>query len=225
MQQESYYDLLGLRPDATTKQIEAACQQMLRLYQSSGANPHRLAELKDAHAVLTDPSRRASYNGSLKPSKTGAAANGRGAAPAESGKALRWLALLAILALPLVVTAWWINRPARPPKTQAIAVEEVSAPVSAQATEFVYQKTLERDRLMARLAVINQYFAEFARGRKKVEEGEGYSFLESDKREAELLKPEREWILARLDAIAHTEMEQARRGIKMPEQFYAAPQS
>lgn len=219
MPQESYYAMLGLKADATPSQIEAACKQMQRLYQSSGAKPERMAELKEIQAVLSDPSRRAAYNLTLKATP----ATSRATA-AEPGLAMRWVAMLAVVLLPFGGVIWWATRPATPPGAKPAQVETKSLSPDDRIKELIHTKNMERERLVERKNYINQQISMFIAAQRKAEEdGASYAYTDSDKRETNAFKLELDWIDQRIAEIDKVEMEQAKRGVGSTVQYYQAP--
>ena len=60
------YDELEVSPAASTAVIEAAYRRLARdAHPDAGGDPQRMAELNTARDVLTDPERRAAYDGGL----------------------------------------------------------------------------------------------------------------------------------------------------------------
>lgn len=221
MSQASYYALLGLGPNATTAQIETACQQMQRLYQSSGANAARLAELRDIHMVLSDPERRAAYDATLKQlGQTSVRAPA-----AEPGKALRWLGMLGALVLPLGGIIWWVNRPVpiKPAVPVPMATAETVSSASGGSTDKGQnmlqwqQKMHELTGLQNRKMVIDSRLATF---HAAAERGGEASDDELRAEEIEDLDHELAWVEKRIAAINRAELEQAMRGEAPPKQRY-----
>lgn len=98
---KDYYTILGVRPDADRKTIEAAYNRLARRYQpdvnSPPREPDKLAELDEAFDVLDVPERRAEYD----------RARGieRSAVPIQKPALLHQPALYALAAGALIVAA------------------------------------------------------------------------------------------------------------------------
>jgi len=220
MPHDSYYTLLGLGPEATPSQIETACRQMLRLYQSSGASPERLAELREIQTVLCDPQRRAAYNATLKPA-------GPARTPAaDPGKGLRWLGLLAALVLPLGGIIWWANRPVagKPVVSAPVAMTEAAPAINSSDSQQRDQNMGQAQKKLHELQTLqNRKYAidsQLARYRVEAENQRNESDDEQRVAEVEDLNHERAWIEDRIATINRVELKQAMYGELPPAQRY-----
>jgi hypothetical protein len=96
---KDYYAILGVKPDADHKTIEAAYNRLARRYQPDADRPphepHKLAELDEAFDVLDVPERRAEYDS--------ARGIGHAAKPAAKSTLSRRPAFHAAAALALVI--------------------------------------------------------------------------------------------------------------------------
>jgi len=74
--ERTLYEVLMLHPSATTEVITAVYRQLAKHYHPDHAGPQgqqRMAEVNEAHAVLSDPQRRARYDELLGLNNEGAA--------------------------------------------------------------------------------------------------------------------------------------------------------
>lgn len=108
METKSLYTILGIRPDASSDQIESAYAALLhQLKDGSEANPGgddriRLIAAKEAYDVLTNPTSRQLYNQKLFAPQTFGAAAAPAAEPAHNGNLVKLLVVGAI-----VIAAIW----------------------------------------------------------------------------------------------------------------------
>lgn len=132
------YMVLGVADDADAAAIAAAFTQRQALFDSGKFDRNEWVLAREAHAVLSDPDKRAMYDLSQRPpamlAEVPAPDHGAGPAPID------WRLAGALGLAALMAAAWWFNRPAPEP---AAAAAPVRAPSSVE---------LSSEELFARLA-------------------------------------------------------------------------
>lgn len=64
----SHYEVLGLVPTASQEEVRHAYRQLVKAaHPDRAGDTARFRQIADAYAVLSDPARRAAYDGSLRP--------------------------------------------------------------------------------------------------------------------------------------------------------------
>ena len=134
---KTLYQILGVDPKASSQEIEAAYAKRLEeLKLATIQDPNKLVVLQQSKAVLTDPTQRAAYDGSLA---------GRDAPPAQAEEPepsiLQQWGKWIVAGLVIVgVGVWWARQSAAPrprnPPAQQIAprpVQPAPQPVQAAA--------------------------------------------------------------------------------------------
>lgn len=157
----SYYTLLGVEPDATQSEIEAAYARQRERY-----NPERVAdldpelrrlaaersaELERAYAVLRDPERRRQYDASLGgPARPASAAVARrGLTPRERIYAL----VGAVAALALIATIWVLT--GGEAVSQAQPMGEVNRPAPPFTVPTIDGGTVSLDSYKGQVVLLN----------------------------------------------------------------------
>lgn len=104
---KSFYDILGVRRDATPEIVSAACQKLRREHALSHPDPAALDHeakvslslIEDAEAILTDPVRREAYDLSLRRAAQAVLSRSHGMVEAEvpPSSSLKWVLILGIV--------------------------------------------------------------------------------------------------------------------------------
>jgi len=105
---KTLYSILGVGPDASAVQIEAAYAELLAQFKDGSAarsgedNQIRLVAIKEAYAVLSDPIKRQVYNQKLFAPETLPRPTARGKAVADesaAGSGIKKILLIGVLAI------------------------------------------------------------------------------------------------------------------------------
>ena len=115
---DSLYEVLGVNRSSRAADIERAYRKLRAELEREAAPPERLALVRQAHEVLSDPAQRAQYDASLK-SDEFLRPEGRSLPPA-----VKWGPIAAI-ALAILAGLWYLFRPAADP--ERIPAEIVAA--------------------------------------------------------------------------------------------------
>lgn len=128
----THYDLLGVRPTASTEEIRASYRVLARRMHpdaqmgsaAGGSGGWDMAAINEAWHVLSDPGRRAMYDASLR-APSGTVAGGRRSEPrvpvvperASSGRFPKWpFVMLFVLAAIFIFSAGALFEPSAPAK-------------------------------------------------------------------------------------------------------------
>jgi curved DNA-binding protein CbpA len=117
----THYDVLGVRPDASTAQIRAAFRRLARAHHpdtSPSGSAESLAPINEAWRVLGDPVSRHAYDRSLRAAASSAApeqpADPVLVAPAESTFPWRFLMGLAVVGIVFALVGVFTYKPSKP---------------------------------------------------------------------------------------------------------------
>lgn len=120
---QTLYQILGVDPKATPEEIEAAFKKRLEeLAVATIHDPNRLVALQQSREILSDPNRRAAYDGSIAARSAPAARVAVAQAP-EPGSSLPWGKAVA-LAIVLAAVIWWMQRSDEPPPRQSASPQQ-----------------------------------------------------------------------------------------------------
>jgi len=120
---KSLYEILGLARDASAIDIDLAYEQRRKaLEQAGGTDPAEMTLLREAHAVLRDPKRRAAYDATLTTADERDAAAASAEAPdlalepEAPARKLPWIPI-ALGVVVLIAILWAVTRPQAPART------------------------------------------------------------------------------------------------------------
>lgn len=174
METKSLYTILGIRPEASADQIEAAYAALLhQLKDGTEANPGgddriRLIAAKEAYGVLSDPTARQLYNQKLFAPTTLGGATRAGAEPSGSWNIVKLLVIGAIV----IAAIWTYNLNAI--EREKLRVEHEKAIVETQIK-------LEQERMAQQEASIQ---AQLQRQQALQKEAQERAFREQALRES-----------------------------------------
>lgn len=155
----TYYSLLGISPEASPEEIEAAYARQRERY-----NPERVvdldpevrqvavtrsAELQRAYTILADETRRRQYDASLRGVESPKAAEARGLTPRER----TFAAVGALVALLLVGGIWVLTGRDVAPASQAMG--EVNRPAPGFETPTLAGDSLRLDDFRGQVVLLN----------------------------------------------------------------------
>ena len=114
----SLYDLLQVRPDATTQDVRSAYRRLARRHhpdRSDSTDSEMMSELNSAYETLSDPDSRAHYDRNLFSSGR---PRRRVRTLREAARARRraWAAVLVTVSVLLAIAGWTLLRDAPKPK-------------------------------------------------------------------------------------------------------------
>ena len=107
---KDYYEILGVKPTASEKEIQSAYRKLVSRYHPDKHQDNalrelaeeKLQELNEAYEILSDPQRRANYD--LNPARAFSPAGGRTNAPSTTLRIQRFLNwALIVIGTPILV--------------------------------------------------------------------------------------------------------------------------
>ena len=126
---KTLYQILGVDPKASSQDIEVAYAKRLEEMQmSSIQDPNKLVVLQQSKAVLSDPTQRAAYDGSL--SGRNAAAPAAAKDEPEPSFLRQWGKWITAGVVLVGVGVWWARHSAPPPVQILPAQQIASRPVA-----------------------------------------------------------------------------------------------
>ena len=126
---KTLYQILGVDPKASSQDIEVAYAKRLEEMQmSSIQDPNKLVVLQQSKAVLSDPTQRAAYDGSL--SSRNAPALSAAKDEPEPSFLQQWGKWIAAGVVLIGVGVWWAKHSASPPLQTLPAQQIASRPVA-----------------------------------------------------------------------------------------------
>jgi S1-C subfamily serine protease len=136
---QTLYDILGVGREATPEEIAVAYRsRLVELEGAAGQDPTALNLVREAHQLLSNPTRRAAYDASLAARAARESSGARGE-PAEATdddaprfEWRRW-ALAAGTVVVIVAGIWWKTRSAPPPKVTVLPPTAIAQPAEAEA--------------------------------------------------------------------------------------------
>jgi hypothetical protein len=136
---QTLYDILGVSREASPEEIAVAYQSQLAALEGA-SDPTALNLVREAHQLLSNPTRRSAYDASLaaRAAREAAAARGEPAETADDeAPAFDWRrwALGAGAVLVIAAGVWWKTRPAPPPQVVAPPPAAVVQPAEPEAAE------------------------------------------------------------------------------------------
>jgi peroxiredoxin len=159
----SYYTLLGVEPEASLEEIEAAFRRQRERYNPelvADLDPElrriaseRSAELERAHAILSDPARRRQYDASLGGAEQEVLAQATAARRSLTPRERRFAIIGAVAAFALIATIWVLT--GRDAGTQATAMGEVNRPAPAFTVPALAGGTVDLEAYKGQVVLLN----------------------------------------------------------------------
>jgi Mce-associated membrane protein len=160
-QTPSWYDVLGVRPDASADEVRSAWRAAIADLDPTDS---RFAALNQAAEVLLDPERRAAYDAELAPVAAPDPQPGPGSVPAGRGVIPTWLLLglaIAVLIVSGIATYFYVAEPSDQSVADATAAAQSAAERAVVPILSYDAKNLDESRAAAEQYLTGDYRKEY----------------------------------------------------------------